>query len=327
MVKQKKILLFQHAGSLGGSNVSLLFTLQSLDRERYCPTVALVFPSNALRAFYVDTGFSVVDTSAVSVFRHTTAGWGKFSNPRSVLQELNNLRLWYKSGRAALALCRQESPDLLHLNSVILAPVADALMRANVPFVWHVREAPVKGYFGLRYSCLRKLLIRAGERVIFISDADKMGWVSGVCGTVVHNFVDLQRFYPGIDPTPAKKKLGITKDNTPTLLYLGGFAEIKGIFVLLEALHLLQKRGVQYRCLMQSQAHDHVLREEEREREAFRATWTYIAMNPVRAGLVGDWKDYPYIGACYPGFWGVDPAADDYWSVTAKLVERSFSGL
>ena len=58
---------------------------------------------------------------------------------------------------------------------------------------------------------------------------------------------------------------------------------------------------------LQRQAYDHVLRENERARPAFRATWEYIARNPERAGLVGDWKSYRFSGVIVPGICGLDP--------------------
>jgi glycosyltransferase involved in cell wall biosynthesis len=239
MAKPLKILFLQHAGSPGGSNMSLLFTLQGLNPMLYKPTVGLVFPSSALRHFYEESGFPSVDAAKVSVFRHTTAGWGQLSRPRSLLEFLRNYLSWRSGGRAVLELIAEEKPSMVHLNSVILAPVAAMLLRHEIPFVWHVREAPVHGYFGFRYQMLRRLLLRAGERVIFISKADKQAWVGGACGTVVHNFVDFKQFNPEL--------IGF---ELPTILYLGGFAEIKGVFVLLEALRRLRAQGLRLRCRM-----------------------------------------------------------------------------
>src|SRR5690625_3145090 len=58
---------------------------------------------------------------------------------------------------------------------------------------------------------------------------------------------------------------------------------------------------------LQKQAHDHLLREEAREEEAFAAAWNYIAENPERAELVDSWREYRYIGSLVPGFAGLDP--------------------
>ncbi len=38
---------------------------------------------------------------------------------------------------------------------------------------------------------------------------------------------------------------------------------------------------------------DHALRDEE----SLEAVARYIVSNPVRAGLVEDWRDYPFVGS------------------------------
>jgi REP element-mobilizing transposase RayT len=64
----------------------------------------------------------------------------------------------------------------------------------------------------------------------------------------------------------------------------------------------------------QKQTHDHVLRENERTRGALASIAHYICENPRRAGLVEDWRAYPYIGSCVPGYPELDPRAEDYWT-------------
>jgi putative transposase len=92
----------------------------------------------------------------------------------------------------------------------------------------------------------------------------------------------------------------------------------------------------------QHQPHDHVLRDEERQRNAFARFCFYTLANPVRAGLVaapvaaevtrrispepsassrrrlpgGDW---PYCGAIIPGYPDLHPLADGYWELFWKL--------
>jgi putative transposase len=54
--------------------------------------------------------------------------------------------------------------------------------------------------------------------------------------------------------------------------------------------------------VLQKQAYDHVLRPEERNRNALDALMRYIFQNPVRRGLVdADWQ-WPYSGVCVPGY-------------------------
>jgi hypothetical protein len=77
----------------------------------------------------------------------------------------------------------------------------------------------------------------------------------------------------------------------------------------------------------QQQAHDHVLRPEERERNAFAATAHYILENPIRARLVTDRTSYPYLGCMIPGNPELAIHAPDYWDrfwrVYACLLDKS----
>jgi REP element-mobilizing transposase RayT len=76
----------------------------------------------------------------------------------------------------------------------------------------------------------------------------------------------------------------------------------------------------------QKQAHDHVLREAERERGAFANVCDYLGQNPVRAGLVASANDWPYAGSLVPGFPELDALdASAYWRCYTAY-RASFSG-
>jgi REP element-mobilizing transposase RayT len=83
----------------------------------------------------------------------------------------------------------------------------------------------------------------------------------------------------------------------------------------LSAIEFLRKhlRSALLPAIWQKQAHDHVLGEEERKREAFIRTANYILENPVRAGLVTRYADYPYVGCCVPGYPDLEVRTADYW--------------
>ncbi|PXA04909.1 hypothetical protein DDZ13_02795 [Coraliomargarita sinensis] len=72
----------------------------------------------------------------------------------------------------------------------------------------------------------------------------------------------------------------------------------------------------------QRQAHDHVVREDERTTGRYADSVNYILMNPVRAGLVEHWQDYAYLGALLPGYPDLDrrdPAFNDlFWKLLAQ---------
>lgn len=229
--------------------VSLLYTIQALDKTRYTPIVALVFPDDKLADFYKQYGIEVVSAAGLALFHHTTARWARFGRPRTIFKFFSSLLQWTKIRRILSSLKEDNKVDIFHLNSVVLAPVARVLLQGKLtPFVWHVRESPVFGYFGLRRRFLSRLLVRAGGRVIFLSRADKKAWVGGISGIVVNNFLELSQFdQTGLSEN--SKSLPIICDGRPIILYVGGFSKIKGAMVLIQALSILKERNFNFQCV------------------------------------------------------------------------------
>jgi REP element-mobilizing transposase RayT len=75
---------------------------------------------------------------------------------------------------------------------------------------------------------------------------------------------------------------------------------------------------------LQKQAHDHVLKDEERARDAFQSVAHYIFANPARAGLVREDEmfNWPYSGAIVAGYPDLHPSDDNYWKSFWKTYER-----
>ena len=63
----------------------------------------------------------------------------------------------------------------------------------------------------------------------------------------------------------------------------------------------------------QPQAQDEVLREEQRKRNAFSQVCSYIATNPVWAGLIGEKETWPFTGCVIPGYPKLSPTDEDFW--------------
>src|SRR5258708_33315723 len=69
----------------------------------------------------------------------------------------------------------------------------------------------------------------------------------------------------------------------------------------------------------QHQPHDHVLREEERRRNAFASFCFYTLANPMRDEMVKKESEWPYSGALVPGYPDLHPMSEDYWELFWKL--------
>jgi len=70
---------------------------------------------------------------------------------------------------------------------------------------------------------------------------------------------------------------------------------------------------------LQKQSYDNVLRESDREKNAFQAISHYILSNPVRAGLVLQVSEWPYSGTLVPGYPNVSPHQNGFWDLFWRL--------
>jgi hypothetical protein len=69
----------------------------------------------------------------------------------------------------------------------------------------------------------------------------------------------------------------------------------------------------------QHQPYDHVMREAERNTNAFAAICNYIIENPFRGSLVGSARDWLFTGAIVPGYPTLTPLDDDFWPKFWKI--------
>jgi putative transposase len=74
--------------------------------------------------------------------------------------------------------------------------------------------------------------------------------------------------------------------------------------------------------VLQKQGYDHVLREKDRDRNAFQRAAYYILENPVRAGLVERAEQYGFSGCMAPGYPELDVHAAGHWDLFWRLMEQ-----
>ena len=70
----------------------------------------------------------------------------------------------------------------------------------------------------------------------------------------------------------------------------------------------------------QPQAHDHVLRSEERRPDALMASVSYDLQNPVIKGLAGEPGEWPFMGCVVPGYPKLHPLEENFWPKFLEVV-------
>lgn len=245
----KRILYIQHATAMGGSVLSLLYLIQKLDCSRYTPIVACAGPESLVTSLYRDHGIETLSFPELSIFPHTTGGWFPLYNPRALVQLAMTIARFPNSIRATQRLIGELAPDLVHLNSIVLVPSAIGAARMGVPVVWHVREAVVRGHFGLRRYLIRRLLDRIPTETVFISSSERHLAFHDRKGVYIPNFVDFNRFDRTLDGPTCRRELGLAPDDQ-VVLFLGGLGVIKGIYPFLEALRRERARNPRLQALI-----------------------------------------------------------------------------
>ena len=229
-----KVLFFHHGGSVGGAPVSMLQLAASLDRRRYEPLVVFSEPGPILD-FARELG---VPTRVVSLPGAFSYGSHVPIRARMLASFLLNFR---STARAAESLVRREQPDIVHLNSIVLTPVATGVKRLGVPLVWHVREVPGRTPWLRRFQT--GTITRLADIIVANSETVRRAFPSNANITVAHNAVDLERFR--IDEPEARARirneLGLS-DAAAVVGMIGGVQTVKGHGLLVRAASQVARR-------------------------------------------------------------------------------------
>ena len=218
----------------------MLYLIHHLDHNRYRPVVICLHDSDVV-SYFRQQGIETHVCPGLSDFQHTTAGWYRLYSPLGWWNLSRALVRFLPSAWRTKALLRKHNADLVHLNSLILMPVALGAWLAGVPVVWHVREAVVDGHIGLRRRLLRWLVERLADEAIFICKDNRRRLDVRRKGVVIYNFVDFERFDHSLSGLPVRSELGIPADAKVVLL-LGGVSRIKGTLKLVEAMVEVRRR-------------------------------------------------------------------------------------
>jgi len=243
-----RILFVTHSMVLGGAPRSLDLLVRGLDHDRFECVIACIHPTPEVMEFHLRSGVQVIAAPGIGEFPHTTGGWLRFWNPRHLIALTRSILRYRSSVAATLRLIEEVRPDIVHLNSVILAAAAEASRRSRTPLVWHIRESVVRGHLGLRRRWLRRKVQTLPDAAIFLSqdDMDRLGPRSPNWH-VVPNWTPFDVGNP--DRDGARQRLAIPQE-ARVILFMGGYNRMKGTDVLLRAMPLVRRDVPEATCLI-----------------------------------------------------------------------------
>ncbi|MDD2284085.1 MAG: glycosyltransferase family 4 protein [Paludibacter sp.] len=242
-----KILFIHHGNAKAGATLSLLGLMQGLSKLGVDCIMAC--HDVEAREFYSQYGFMTENVN-VTLYPHTCGAWYPFWNVRGMLRLLRWWSIFPSASRDLQNLIKRIQPDIVHLNSLTLAPYLPIISAMKVRAVLHVRERLHTGTFGIRSNWLRGIVKEHASHIICICRDNLDALIPNDSkASVVYNPVDLSIFNPNNDCSDLNKELGISA-HKPILLFVGGSdVIIKGIHILTAALGRLKRRNVNCTCL------------------------------------------------------------------------------
>ena len=242
MNRPRKILYIHHgSGKAGGAN-SLLRMIQHLDTTRFHSIVACGYSEPGAREFFEKSGFQPIDMP-MARFVHFAKWWPLYS-PRGIFGMVKWLLV--KQPRSLFRLrniLKQTQPDIVHLNSLTVAPLIPMIKRHNIPVLLHVREPVASGTLGVRRLWLRHLA-RQADHVIYICE-DNRDRLTGPMpnASVLYDPIPFDKFDKSLNGHPIRLELGIA-EKSKVLFFPGGSSLVlKGIFPFLEALAYVREHN------------------------------------------------------------------------------------
>ncbi|WAC44790.1 glycosyltransferase family 4 protein [Pseudomonas sp. SL4(2022)] len=231
-------ILFLHpAAAFGGASKSLIELYMVLHAGGVRGTV--LTPAGAVCQSFEKAGMRVCSVKGLSQFDNTRYGYYRKVRWLILLRELFLLPF----ALAGLWRLRREPFDLVHINEITLLPLgilAKWLLR--VPMVVHVRSLQRKPGSGMRTRWVNALLRRYADAVVAIDYTVAATLEADLPLRIIHN---------GLDVAGQSVDFGSALNGGPVKVgFLGVLIPLKGIFELVEAMHLLKLRGINIECLI-----------------------------------------------------------------------------
>ncbi len=229
--RPKKILYVQPNAEIGGSDIALLRTVACLDRDKYCPIVAL--PSRGQTASLFEK--EGVECHIVPMMQLRTIP--------SISYHLSYLWHYWPTIKRLARLIESLQVDLVHSNSLYCLYGGWAARRAKVPHIWHIREIPPA--VPLARPALAKMVLMLSTRVISMTSACTEGlfgrWDVSEKLACMPAGLDLSQWQAGTSGSKIRSELGIAPE-TPIVGFVARLDPWKGLDVFIKAAAIIHEK-------------------------------------------------------------------------------------
>ena len=226
-----------HGGTMGGSPSSLLQLINEIS-DKINPTICCALNDESVVEFFKSKNINAFRIN-LPMFDHTTLAHYKLTS----LSDLKRLSLWIYNYKGACnefqEVLKKNKPDIIHFNSITLAPYVVAAKKENIKSIIHVREPLLHGLLGIRKHFVIKNLNLANEVIAICHDnLERLSLEKK--GIVIYNPVNFEKFNYKNTGEEIKIKLPIT-NQTKIICYVGGSHPVKGPDLFLKSIRELLK--------------------------------------------------------------------------------------
>ena len=243
MAPKKTILYvnpFSSAIGVSGADVCLIDLIQSLDKDKYNPMVALPTKSQFNREARISYYYhDYIQAGAKVHFLRMCL----FYRTLNIFAIIKNILLLIPNVVGLLKLIKRHKAVIIHSNNMALLAPGIAAKIAHIPCVYHIREIirhPRIGAILYPY-----IITKLADRIICISDAAATMFKRFNLGDkklrIIYDGIDLNIFNPRVDGTKLRKELGIT-DAIPLVGMVGRISKRKGHKYFVEASRLIKDK-------------------------------------------------------------------------------------
>jgi L-malate glycosyltransferase len=225
-----KVLFYNHTGMVSGAERVLLMILNGIDRQRYEPVVVCPAESRMMEL----AGQAGIRTRATEELRARFT-W-------RLDKAAQYLFSFYQVIRNTRRIVIEEAPAFIHANSIRAGLVMTAAtLGLDVPVIWHAHDILPRHPLSTAVRIFAALTSR--NHILAVSHAVASRFRGIVLRplkhrvpiTVIHNSVDLGRFYPDPDANPVIRQRLNVGATQPLIGIIGQLTARKGQLELIDA--------------------------------------------------------------------------------------------